>query len=561
MRTSYKTILCILAATVLNLTVHAQIQLDLTPEAESTKSNSSNLNSSNNSTPIHSMTSERTGEDVFGARLFQGAFSEVSFSGFSPEYRVAIGDTVQLMLWGGINEQAELIVDPQGNLFIAEVGPVPVAGVRNADLQTHIAKRIESVFSDTVQSYAVLGSTQPVKVFVTGAVNRPGLYGGFSSDNILLYLDKAGGINLDEGSFIDISVIHGDNTVEKHSLYDFLVDGQLSLIQFSDGDRILVHPLRSTYTVAGDVRNPHRFEFKGETLPLSEALLLAQPEPSATNVSIERKINGRRSAATYPLSAVEGLKVYPSDRITLSSDLKSDSILISIEGEHNGAAHQVQPYGATVADAIAAISPSERSNIDAIQLYRKSVAKRQKKRINESLDNMERDILSARSGSIEEAKIRTEEAELILRFIQRARASAEPRGHVILAKDAAQSQIALEDGDVIYIPTRTQLVAVHGQIMFPTTQVWQDDKTVKDYIMMSGGLTENADDDRILIVKANGIVRDLKSLSRSFKSYKPQPGEEIIVLTKPDTKTMQFAKDLSTIIYQIAIAARVAVDM
>lgn len=497
---------------------------------------------------------------VFGADLFQGAFKKLSFNGFNPDYRVGIGDSIQLMLWGGINKQAELVVDPKGNIFIPEVGPVPVSGIRNADLDTIIAERVADVFSDTVESYAVLGSAQPVKVFVTGAITKPGLYGGFSSDSILYYLDQAGGIKLGEGSFIDVRIIRGEKTIERLSLYNFLVDGHLKQIQFADGDRILVRPLRSTFTAEGSVRNPYRFEFEGTSLPIEDALELAQPDPNATTISIERETNGNLQAATYALDSIAGLSISPGDKLTLSSDLKTKSILVNITGEHLGASQQVHPHGATVGDVIRSIEPSEMSNLAGIQLYRKSVAELQKKRIDESLDLLERNILNARSSSAEEARVRAEEAALIMQFIERAR-NAEPLGHVILGDDGIGDRVSLKDGDTFYIPRHSNLVSIHGQVVFPTTQVWQKGESAKDYIRMSGGLTETADEDRVMVVQTNGVVRSLDGMFRSYKSYRPKPGEELIVLPKPETKNLLFAKDIATILYQVAIAARVAVGI
>lgn len=152
------------------IAAQAQIELDVGPAGESLSTGAE----ANAPVP----TSTREGLPVFGAHLFQGAFKELSFSGFNPEYRVAIGDRIQLMLWGGINQESELTVDPQGNLFIPEIGPVPVSGVRNADLHTVIAERVKAVFSDTVQSYAVLRGklirqerAPPIKVNSVGGHN------------------------------------------------------------------------------------------------------------------------------------------------------------------------------------------------------------------------------------------------------------------------------------------------------------------------------------------------------------------------------------------------------
>lgn len=73
-----------------------------------------------------------------------------------------------------------------------------------------------------------------------------------------------------------------------------------------------------------------------------------------------------------------------------------------------------------------------------------------------------------------------------------------------------------------------------------------------DYVAWAGGFTERANDKRIAIVHANGLVE--------FKGQgKVQPGDQILVLPQVDSKTMQSFKDITQIIYQIAVAANVAI--
>lgn len=494
---------------------------------------------------------------VFGQHLFTGGFGNLSFSGFNPNYQIGVGDKIQLMLWGGLSKQVELTVDPQGNIFVPEVGPVQVLGVPNGELAPLVRNRVRSVFRDTVESYAVLSAAQPVKVFVTGNVVRPGLYGGVSADSVLYFLQKAGGIDLERGSFLDIQLVKLGGERVRIDLYNFLTDGNLRLQQLSDGDRIVVRPLRHTVSVEGSVRNAARFEFLGPEVSAAEIFKLAQPDPTATHFSVQRSTEGETSAAYYPLEEATAVVLESGDSVTVTRDLKPSSILVNIEGEHGGSSQQVHPYGATLREALAEVQPVALSNMRAVQLFRESVAERQKQRIEESLDNLERNVLNARSNSVEEARIRNEEAQLLLQFVERAR-DTEPKGQVILGRNPRNSAVTLEDGDTIFIPETTNLVSVHGQVTYPTTQVWDSGKSVNDYVNQSGGLTDNADTRRVLVVQTNGVVRNLNATGSNYKSYDPRPGEEIIVLPRPDKKGLQFAKDISTILYEIAVATRVA---
>jgi protein involved in polysaccharide export with SLBB domain len=191
----------------------------------------------------------------FGANLFTGAFSKENFTAFSPDYRVQIGDKVNLRVWGGVSFDGALPVDPQGNVFIPNVGPVRVLGVRNGELNELVTKAAANVYKSTVNVYATLDAAQPVRIFVTGFVKNPGLYSGVSADSVLRFVDKAGGIDPDRGSFIDVTLLRGGQPRSKFNLYQFISEGRIDLIPLSDGDTIVVAARRSYVSIAGDVMN------------------------------------------------------------------------------------------------------------------------------------------------------------------------------------------------------------------------------------------------------------------------------------------------------------------
>src|SRR5690606_10182444 len=128
---------------------------------------------------------------------------------FNPDYMVALGDRIHVRLWGAFDFDQALTVDPRGNIFLPHAGPVQVLGVRNQDLQRLVEAAVARTFRNNVYSYASLAAAQPVRVFVGGFVNRPGLYSGTSMDSLLHYLDQAGGIDPERGSFLNVQVKRG----------------------------------------------------------------------------------------------------------------------------------------------------------------------------------------------------------------------------------------------------------------------------------------------------------------------------------------------------------------
>src|SRR3546814_20875929 len=90
-------------------------------------------------------------------------------------------------------------------------------------------------------------------------------------DSILHYIDQAGGIDPDRGSFLDIEVKRGSTVRAELNLYDFLLRGEMPQIQLSAGDVIFVGPRESTIKVRGLAVNPNRFEFSGGQMKIGRA--------------------------------------------------------------------------------------------------------------------------------------------------------------------------------------------------------------------------------------------------------------------------------------------------
>ncbi|WP_313626736.1 polysaccharide biosynthesis/export family protein, partial [Atlantibacter hermannii] len=207
---------------------------------------------------------------MFGAQLFTSATADSGASiGFNPSYVIGLGDTIQIRLWGAFSFDGALTVDPKGNIFLPNVGPLKVAGITNGQLNTLVTSKVKEVYQANVNVYASLVQAQPVKVFVTGYVRNPGLYGGVASDSLLSYLSKAGGVDSDRGSYVDIVVKRGNRVRSQVNLYDFLLNGNLALSQFSDGDTIVVGPRQHTFSIEGDVFNSYDFEFANSSIPVT----------------------------------------------------------------------------------------------------------------------------------------------------------------------------------------------------------------------------------------------------------------------------------------------------
>lgn len=490
---------------------------------------------------------------MFGSQMFSGRFAAEAFSGFNPEYQIAVGDRVNVRMWGAFSFEATQVVDVQGNLFIPNVGPVQVLGVRNADLNRIVEAQMKRTYRASVGIYATLEAAQPVKIYVTGFVRAPGLYGGLSSDSVLAYLDRAGGIDPDRGSYLEVDVLRGGKPRAKVNLYEFLLNGRIETLQLQDGDTLVVAPRKFTVTVSGEVLNPYIFEFGHAAVTGTELLAVARPRPGATHLSVVRKVGADQRSEYHSLQEAASVSIQDGDEVTVTSDKYPGTILVRVEGAHLGERTLVLPYGSHLRDALARIKPAPQSRMESVQLYRRSVALRQKELIEASLRSLETYALTARSATSEEAALRSRESQQILEFIDRAR-QVQPRGQVVLAQGTDTGNTLMEDGDILNIPAQSNLILVNGEVMFPSALVFDARAKTDDYVSRSGGYTQGADKSKLLVVRQDGSVAEGNRVALA-------PGDEIMVLPKIETKSVELTRGITQIIYQIAIAAKVLFDL
>jgi len=502
---------------------------------------------------------EETPEDlppVFGGNLFQGRFSQKMRPYFNPSYKIAIGDTINLKIWGTFELELEVPVDAQGNIFIPKIGTVRVAGVANRELVDVITAKVHQSFNQKIFVYANVASYQPVWVFVTGNVNRPGLYQGMASDSVLQFIDKARGINLEYGSFRNIDIVRDNQVLRQIDLYGFLTRGTLALFQFHDGDSIVVGDIRHRITVTGDVKRPFMFEFNAAQVAVKDVLELALPNPTATDIKQTHwTLDNRKQLESYSLSDIENLAARSGDAIEVYSDHTDNAVSISITGEHEGPHTLLVPKNYTLAELTHKLMLTDLSDLNAMQLFRQSVAEKQKQLLSAKLDELEKLALTSSAVSKDEALMRSQEAQSIMTFIERAR-KVEPKGQVVIHDPKSFRDIYLEEGDQVYIPRKTNIVLVQGEVSFPGAHTHLEGKAVSDYIALAGDFGERADRKRVLLIRRNGSVVKCDG-KKGMEKQGVDKGDSILVFPKLEGKTIQVTKDITQILYQIAIGAGV----
>ncbi|EAI8890692.1 polysaccharide export protein [Campylobacter coli] len=492
---------------------------------------------------------------VFGAELFNGNFKNYTQRVYNPDYKIAVGDQISLKIWGAVEFEQILVVDSQGNIFIPKVGAVNLLGVKNSALVSVIKAQVNKIYKNNVFVYADMNAYQNVSVFVTGSVNAPGLYQGLSSDSVIQYLDKAGGINLEYGSFRDIQILRNNAVIKKIDLYDFLLKGQMDLFPFRSGDVVLVGNVQSYVFVNGDVQRPFRFELANDIKTLFDLARVAGAKPIVTNAILRSYGNDHKlEVSAYNKMQFSKVLLKTGDEVQFNPEYISQNISITVNGEHSGLKTLVVRKGTTLKDVSRLIVANGQSDMNALQVFRKSVAKTQKDLINAQLKELETLALTSPSVTSQGAAIKAEQAKLILEFIQRAK-ELEPRGQIVIDKPKSYGEVILEEGDTINVPSKNNLIIVQGEVTLPGAFVYNKGEDLKYYINLAGGYGERADTSKVLVIRNNGKAQ------RYSGSVDMMPGDSVLVLPKVESENLQIFSMLTQILYQIAVATNVVLNL
>lgn len=490
----------------------------------------------------------------YGANLFAGGYETERSDGLNEDYLIAPGDKLNIWIWGAVNYSNVATVDNQGNIFVPDVGPIQVSNIQASQVNSYVTSQIKRIYTNNVNVYVNLLTATPVSIYLSGPVIRPGQYAGMASDSILYFLKRAGGIDSERGSYREIQVIRNNQIIQSIDLYEFIRTGFMPSVNFKDGDVILVAPQKAAVTVAGVVRNPFRFELTNDSEDGKQLSLFSRPLAQASHVAITGNRESGPFSTYMTYEAFQDFQLKDGDRVLFNDDLRPTVIDIQVTGSHQGPSYFSVKESARLNDVLSQIPvDTQLANIDSIYLLRKSVALRQKELLNESLDKLEKSVLTAPASSDGEASIRASESQMILEFTERARA-VEPLGKVVISENGNIANVMLEQGDVIVIPNKTDLIQISGEVLIPQAVVFNPNANIDDYVAWAGGFADRADDERIAVVKANGLV--IFNGNTSIEK-----GDEILVLPKVDVKTMQSVKDITQIIYQVAVAAKVALDL
>jgi hypothetical protein len=258
-----------------------------------------------------------------------------------------------------------------------------------------------------------------------------------------------------------------------------------------------------------------------------------------------------------PISELENMTISDGDEVIFEIDQTHETILVNIEGAHNGQSRFAVPRNSHLLDVLNRIEVDPNlGDINSVSMRRESIRIRQKQAIQDSLNRLETAILGRTSVTQEGAQIQLAEAQLISDFVERA-SDVEPQGILVVAKNGDISNPLLQPDDVIFVPQRTNVIQVSGEVMVPQAIVYEPDSTLTDYIERVGGYTTHADEGKHMVLRRNGEV--IPVYGRSARNFTILPGDEIISLPAVPSMSVDIIRMVTDTMFKIASSAAIFV--
>lgn len=270
----------------------------------------------------------------FGYGLFAGepsTFAPVADAPVPSNYKIGVGDTVNVQLYGKESNLHTLIVDREGRISIPQLGPIGVAGLSYDDMRNLVQDQVENRMIG-VEAAVTMGQMRSIQIFVIGEAYKPGAYTVSSLTTITQALFVSGGVS-DIASLRNVQLKRNGETIETLDLYDFLINGNASgdrLLQ--SGDMVFIPSRGPMVTVQGEVVRPAIYELKGDET-LDDAIQLAGgllPTAFKKAVQVQRVKDGRRRMTTVNVTEEGDLSIGDGDNITVPevSGQMTDSVML-----------------------------------------------------------------------------------------------------------------------------------------------------------------------------------------------------------------------------------------
>src|SRR3972149_319122 len=375
----------------------------------------------------------------------------------APDYPVGHGDEIGVMFWGRVSGEYLLTVSREGTISLPMIGPVIVNGLTFSQVRELISRKTKSIVGAEVA--VTMGRLRSIQVFVLGEVARPGAYKVNAISTVSNALMAAGG-TAPIGSLRKVELRRAGEKPKQIDFYDLLLKGDKSGdARLRNGDVVFVPVTGAVAGVAGNVKRPAAYELKGPTR-LFDALELAGgvvPTAYTQQVQVER-IDENKKRVIIDINAGDADKA--------RSFMLKDGDFVKVLSITAKDTNAVYLYGNVKRPGKYELKPGMKLNT----------------------------IITGFSDLLEETHL---SYGVIKRQTQELNTVVIPFNTGELLNGSQSDNLTLMPLDSIYIFSTwlfrdRPVVKIEGEVRIPGRFTIEENFTVKDLVLMAGGLTKEA---------------------------------------------------------------------
>ena len=477
---------------------------------------------------------------IYGYNFFKftpSTFAPVGDTPVNASYVLGPGDKLLVNFYGSEEIEEKAFINREGLVVLPLLGPVYLQGMTFSEANEFLKNKAKNELLGVDVNLSIR-DVRSIGVYILGEAYKPGKYvmSGLSSITTALYI--SGGVS-EKGSLRNIQIKRNNQIIATYDFYDFLLKGSVSTnINLQDGDVIFIPFIEESISLGGAFKRPHRYEIiNGETI--KDAIQLAGGfssdvmEDTRLELSyVDRKASQRKMIfLDIDQNLDRGLNDGDVINISSTAGLAPQSIKLSGEVNKPGE-YSIQP-GDTILDLLnrAGGMTKEAYHQGAVFL-REDVAQSQKEAFNRSADQLENTIIDVITGD-KISQITEFTLSPLASLITKLR-SSNPPGRMIVDLDTLKlktdpiKNFTLKDGDSLFVPKRPNYVSIVGEVLNTATVGFDPNLSVDQYIELSGGLNDSADEDKIFVILPNGKSQLVRRSLFSSRNY-ILPGSTIVI--------------------------------
>lgn len=222
-----------------------------------------NENAIKDSTPIEVKVKQKVyGDDFFSSNSFD--LSDKNPVAPPLDYRLGPGDEILVSLWNAGELQQSYIIAKDGSIFPRSVGKIYIQGLTLQQAQNTIASHFRKIAPSNTNIDVQLGKARSIRVTILGEVRRPGTYTISAFNDALNAIFRSGGIT-EIGNLRSIEIIRDGRTIDEIDIYKYLQNNTNTTSTYlEDNDFIKVGVYEKKVLANGEFKRPMYYQLKND---------------------------------------------------------------------------------------------------------------------------------------------------------------------------------------------------------------------------------------------------------------------------------------------------------